>query len=358
MNIGVFHNLYGEFSRGGAETAVEMALRDLRADGHQVFLITTKPRGAKPLAPSVPADLKIYYLDSKFYNLAEISITARLFWHLSNIFSWQKYQKIKKILATEKPDLVITHNLMGLGFLTPPAIRSLKIKQAHFLHDIQLLHPSGLMLWGQEKKIDSLGAKIYQILTRALFASPAKVISPSAWLLELHKQHGFFKDSEYEIRPFVWPKTEPIISRQSARGKNFLFIGQIEEQKGIFLLINAFKKIIAPDCRLTVAIRGGGQKIAAAKKSAADDKRIEFLGPLSYEETEKLKAVSDCLIVPSLCYENSPTTIYGARAAGLPVIAAAIGGIPEIVGPSDTLFRPGDENDLREKMTRFIKKEF
>jgi glycosyltransferase involved in cell wall biosynthesis len=398
MKIVLIHNLYGVYSRGGAETAVEMMAENFKKNGDEVFIITTRPIIHRQEIKTEKAkdENKIYYLPSLFYNLSRIPFPLRIFWHFGQFFSL-KSRRIKKILRVEKPDLIITHNLLGLSFLIPPLIRRLKIKHWHFLHDIQLIHPSGLMLWGQEKKISGLSAKIYRLLTRALFAPPEKIISPSRWLLDLHNQYGFFKNSEKEIQPFAWPEAQtssnldqptmqtapdpnqPATQTASRSGqpvtqtasdqagpaesalikpkqkiKKFLFIGQIEKQKGIFLLIKAFKKISNPDIKLTIAIRGGGASMAAAKEAATGDKRISFIGPLSYEEAEKIKAANDCLIVPSLCYENSPTVIYGARAAGLRVIAANLGGIPEIIGTEDKLFNPGDEEDLQRKIMEMI----
>jgi len=337
MKIALLNNLYFPFSHGGAETIVKMMSEDFKKSGQEVFLITTKPRRT---ATPTPTDLKIYYLNSGFYNLAKLPKILRVGWHLANIFSFKKYWQIKKILQAEKPDLVITHNLMGLGFLSARAIRRLKIKEEHFLHDIQLLHPSGLMVYGQEKKINHLAAKIYQYLLRGLLASPAKVISPSRWLLNLHEQRGFFPNSQKEVRPFVWPPAPIKRSPRNDNLKKLLFVGQIETAKGVFLLIDTFKKVPNPNLRLSLAIRDGGQKIEAAKKTAASDRRIEFLGPLTYEETKKIMLASDFLVVPSLCYENSPTVIYGAQAVALPVIASNLGGIPEIIGPNDKLFEP------------------
>ncbi len=350
MKIGLLHNLYGEYSRGGAETAVKLMADDFRAAGNQVFIITTRPKGDSEKNSDAPAGPKVHYIDSEFYNLNKHSLLYRAGWQIGNIFAFQKARETRKILQSEKPDLVITHNLMGLGFMIPRTLRKLNIRQEHFLHDIQLIHPSGLMIFGKEQKINSLGAKIYQALTRALFASPAKIISPSDWLMEMHKQRGFFKDSDQEVRPFIWPGMETMPESKHGPAKNFLFIGQIEEQKGIFLLIGAFRKIKRPELTLTIAIRGGGASLEKAKIAADGDKRIRFLGPLSYEEAEKIKKESDCLIVPSLCYENSPTTIYGAHAAGLPVIASRLGGIPELMKETDRLFAPGNENDLIEKI--------
>lgn len=353
MKIALIHNLYGRFSHGGAETVVEALAREKRAAGHEVFLITTKPRNAT--GDSGENGMKIYYLNSRFYNLSSLPIFFRFFWQLANISAWHRYRQIKKILKAEKPDVVMTHNLVGIGFTAPVAARRLRIRHEHFLHDIQLLHPSGLMIWGQEKKISRWPAKIYQALTRRLLASPALVISPSAWLLRLHEQHGFFRLSAKEIRPFAFPAAAIPAPRPKDGLTRFLFIGQIEEQKGIFLLLRAFKNMNRKDTRLTIAFRHASEQLAAAEKEAAGDERIKFAGPLSFAAVEEIKKNHDCLIVPSLCYENSPTVITGAHASGLTVIGAALGGIPEMLTPPDQLFRPGDSDDLAAKMKEFIK---
>jgi len=367
MKIGLAHNLYGKYSHGGAETAVSLMAAEFKKAGHEVFLITTKPKKEKAAkktggnesnkseTTNAGTDLKIYYLDSCFYNLAALNIAARFFFQIGNIISLKKYRAVKKILKAEKPELIITHNLMGLGFLMPLAIRKLKIRHEHFLHDIQLLYPSGLMIYGRENILNSLSAKIYQSLTRMLFASPAKVISPSKWLLDLHVEYGFFKKSAIEVRPFKWTENNNLNSEQKRKPaaeklNNFLFVGQIEEQKGILFLIETFKKITDPELKLTIASSTGGKKLNEAKKLSANDQRIKILCPYSYDETKKLMENSDCLIVPSLCYENSPTVIYGAQAAGLKVIASNIGGIPEICTEHDLLFEPGNEQDLIDKM--------
>ena len=364
MNICLAHNLYGKYSHGGAETAVNLMIADFKKSGQEVFLITTRPTPKinstdkenliVTRTGGVEIDLKIYYLNSKFYNLADLNIIARFFWQFCNLISFRKYRAIKNILKKEKPDLVITHNLMGLGFLMPWAIKKLKIRHEHFLHDIQLLHPSGLMIYGHENILNSCGAKIYQNLTRLLLASPAKIISPSKWLLDLHLKKGFFKKSETEVRPFQWKAIKKINnSKSKSKFKRFLFVGQIEKQKGIIFLINTFKKIRTAELSLTIASRNGGQKLNEVRDLIKDDIRIKLLCPLSFTTTQKLIETSDCLIVPSLCYENSPTIIYGAHAAGRPIIASNIGGIPEICQQNDLLFEPGNEADLISKINSF-----
>jgi len=344
MKIALINNLYFPWNRGGAEKVVTDMAKNYQSQGHSVFLITTKPpKDNHPLNTDFP----IYYLSSNFFNLHKLSLISRFFWHLGNIYNFPKAQQIKKILKSEQPDLVVTHNLMGLGWLIPRVIKKLKINHEHFLHDIQLLHPSGLMFYGQEKKINSLSSRIYQMISRNLFSSPDKVTSPSHWLLDQHHHRKFFPKSSLVVAPFLKQKSQKAI-KEINNPQKLLFIGQIENHKGILFLIKAFKKITDPHKTLTIV--GEGQKLITAKKLAGSDQRIKFLGKLPWESAEKIMENSDCLIVPSLCYENYPTVILGAHQHGLPVIATNCGGIPEVIEKNDRLFQPGDENSLINKL--------
>lgn len=345
MKALIINNLFPPYERGGAEKVALKQAEDMAKAGHQVILVSTKPTGSSP--SSNLRGIPIQHLNSRYLSLGGWPLFLRPFWHLANIFSFRKLWQLKKILTSEKPDLVITHNLMGIGFLAPLAFKRLNIKQEHWLHDIQLLHPSGLMIAGREDKVNQLGARLYQALTRHLFISPDKVISPSRWLLEEHLKRGFFLQSQTEVvsRPIVPPlTTEP----KSGPIKKILFVGQLEAHKGADLLIRAFLKIKRPDLSLTIV--GAGRELNQLTKLAAQSDQIKFLGRLPATEVQKIMASSDLLVVPSLCYENSPTVIHEAQALGLRVLAADIGGIPEILTQKDRLFRAGNENDLGTKM--------
>ena len=180
MKICLINNLYKPFNRGGAEKIVETIANGLIKAGHNVFIITTKPSGGKTRI--INFKFQIYYLNSLYFNLNRLPKFLRFFWQIWNLFNFVNYFKIKKILNKEKCQAVITNNLMGLGFLTPLAIRRLKIKQIHIVHDIQLIHPSGLLCFGQENIINGQWSRNYAGLTSKLFASPRAVIFPSRWL--------------------------------------------------------------------------------------------------------------------------------------------------------------------------------
>jgi len=355
MKIAIINNLYYPFNRGGAENVVKEMVKELTSLNHEVFLITTKPRSeSKP----INQETKTYYLNSKYLCLADFSLPIKLIWHLNNIFFCKNTRLIKKILLSEKPDLVLTHNLMGLGFRLPLIIKKLGIRHEHYLHDIQLLHPSGLLIFGKEKIIHCGAAKIYQFFTRHFFGSPDKVISPSNWLLEQHKNNGFFTKSKTEVKPLVEINKQASALTRSTSCKNnfsnnnFLFVGQIEEHKGIIFLINSFKEALATNPFLNLTIIGDGRLLKTAQSLSANSKQINFLGRLDSLAVSAIMKNSDFLIVPSLCYENAPMTIYEAQANNLSVIAANIGGIPEIIRSQDILFIPGDSEDLKDKILK------
>ena len=62
------------------------------------------------------------------------------------------------------------------------------------------------------------------------------------------------------------------------------------------------------------------------------------------------------VVVPSRWYENLPFSVMESLAAGRPVIAAGIGGIPEMVedGVNGMLFPPGDAEALRCRVARML----
>ncbi len=365
MKIGLIHNLSGSDSRGGAEAVVKAQAQELQSQGHDLFMVSTRNKN-KPEEIIPTSEPRSYYLNSDFYNLSRHGLLYRAVWQIGNILSFWKYRRLRKILKTEKPDLIVTHNLMGLGYLTPIAIRRQKARHEHVLHDIQLLHPSGLMLLGQENKVNNPAAKVYQTITRGLIGSPDQIVSPSAWLLKLHQQHKFFPNSATKISPWR-PEKSPqpaakILTNQKAKPvgtlttvsiasspiKKFLFVGQIENHKGVFFLINVFKNLNKPNFLLTII--GNGTQLSSAQEAAAPHKNIRFLGRQAAPAIHEIMSHSDYLIVPSLCYENSPRVIYEAQSLRLPVIAADIGGIPEMLTASDILFRAGDASDLINKL--------
>jgi glycosyltransferase involved in cell wall biosynthesis len=109
--------------------------------------------------------------------------------------------------------------------------------------------------------------------------------------------------------------------------------------------VDALKKINI-DFKLHIA--GDGSKMEELKKRVDGDDRFVIHGKLSSEEVVKIFDGIDLTVVPSLCYENSPTVIYESLAAGVPVLAAKIGGVAELVhdGENGFTFSAANAEDL------------
>jgi len=357
MKICLINNLYKPYDRGGAERVVELMAEYYSRKGDEVFIITTKPHSNKISNFQFPIsnkNIKIFQIPGLYFNLSEIPLILRLFWHVWDMLDAVSCYRVKSILEKEKPDLIITNNLKGIGYLIPGMIRKLGIKHHHYLHDIQLVYPSGLLYFGEEKKLDNPAAGLYQRICVQLLGSPNKVISPTNWLMGIHSERGFFKESELLIQNPSPESDELQIKKYNNRGGEnrfkFLFVGQLEKHKGVDILIQAFSGLKA---KAELLIIGDGSFLPSLKEKAGDEPRIKFLGRKSPEEVEKLMLESDCLIVPSFCYENAPAVIFEACRVGLPVIASRIGGIPELIEKcGGSLFTPSDASELRRLMSR------
>ncbi|PIX61984.1 hypothetical protein COV03_00880 [Candidatus Uhrbacteria bacterium CG10_big_fil_rev_8_21_14_0_10_41_26] len=353
MKIGIVTNLYPPFQRGGAEYVVVRTVEALLDAGHEVFVITGMPKNpVSDLSTYVSTQERVYRFHPRniYFILQDNRYwwPVRLLWHIIDAFCTCGGNEVGRIIQSEKPDIVITHNLKGIGIRIPQFIQKENIPHVHVAHDLQLIYPSGLLLAGEENITFYTKPfyAVYRKVCKWAFGKPDLVIFPSKFLQDAYQKYGFFKDSKIEMIPNPAPKFDLVEKSERSQGSlRLLFVGQLEDHKGIKMLLSAFRKFNI-DSQLIIA--GEGTELPYIKKHIKDDKRITYLGYISVEQLVNCLEIADALVVPSLCYENSPTVIYEALQAGIPVLAADIGGVGELVenGKNGFLFKPGDEKDL------------
>jgi len=356
MKICLINSLYTPYYRGGAEIVVENVAKELIAENHQVVVITI----GRTNGISVEGNLTVYRIKPfnvfSFLDINQRPVWLRVIWHPLDVFNFSSARKIRNILTVQKPDLVMTHNLKGIGYLIPRLIRKMNIKHWHTIHDVQLSRPSGLILFGQEKPFLILD-KIYEKICRRLFGSPEMVISPSNWLMDYYRVRGFFPESKTMIlsNPVVFRKVDKACVGEKTKDYiKLLYVGQLVNHKGIFLLIKACKKLSQKNWRLVIV--GSGDAKEAVEQEIEGDTRFELVGRVEQSRVIEYYRQADLTIVPSLCYENSPSVIYESLVANVPVIAADIGGIGEIVKDdyNGFTFAPGNEKNLMEVLEHFL----
>jgi len=148
---------------------------------------------------------------------------------------------------------------------------------------------------------------------------------------------------------------------REVRGR-VLFAGTIGPRKRPTLLVEAFRKVVslAPEAHLHMAgPPAGDAHLRRMKRKISDHRlqgRISYLGLLGRQAM--LREYSECavLVLPSLV-ETAPVAILEAMAAGRPVVATAVGGVPDLVedGATGFLVAPDDCASLADRILRLLK---
>jgi glycosyltransferase involved in cell wall biosynthesis len=153
----------------------------------------------------------------------------------------------------------------------------------------------------------------------------------------------------------------PRVAKRPARPLTFGYVGQIAQHKGLDLLVQAFRGIPAGRGEARLVIYGDPARAwpgfrRRLERLASGDERILLAGPFAPAEAPQVYASLDMLVVPSIWYENSPNVILEAFACGVPVLAADLGGMAELVSHerNGLLFPAGDAAALAEALRRVL----
>jgi glycosyltransferase involved in cell wall biosynthesis len=108
------------------------------------------------------------------------------------------------------------------------------------------------------------------------------------------------------------------------------YIGGLHEYKGVFDLAAAIERCGAP-----VGLLVAGDGPACARLEARLGDRARFLGSVAYERMPAVYAAMDVCVLPSHT-EGLPRVVLEAQAAGTPMIATRVGGVPEVIADGET----------------------
>jgi glycosyltransferase involved in cell wall biosynthesis len=358
MKIALINNLYAQQKRGGAEIIIERLKQTLEKQGHECFIVSTAPKKIVKENKKTHYNLKKdnntnkdYLISSLYYNLNKLPYLLRLIWHIYKQLETKSLRKVAKILKQENPDLIISHNLIGFSTEIYKLIDKLDIYHIHYLHDTQLLHPTGRIIYKREAIIDTFLARLYQKVQIRHSQYINLVISPSKWLLKLHQDKGFFENTK------TWQKFNPLenINNQNIKSDSkfkftFIYIGQIDDNKGVEIMIKSFLKI-SNNNKLILKIIGNGESLNVLKEKYLKYTNIVFLGRLSYQDSMRELSAANTLILPSLIYENSPTALFDALKLNKDIVATNLGGSSEIVNKYyGRLVSPNNIQSLKKAM--------
>lgn len=279
----------------------------------------------------------------------------RLATGVRTIWNLQAGRSLGRLMHQDRPDVAHFHNLFPA--LSPAVLRTAAgagVPVVMTLHNYRLLCLPGTFLRDGSPCEDCLGHLPWRGVSRRCFRGSAAASGFYATSLGLHRAARTFDSVDRFIAVSEFVRAKHIEAGFSAdritvkpnfawdgpqRGESagyFLFLGRLSEEKGARVVVDACRHTRAP-----VLLAGDGPDRAGLERDAPDG--VEFLGAVAPERARELLAGARALLVPSLCYEGAPRTVIEAFAAGVPVVASAIGGLPDMVADGSTgrLVAPG-----------------
>jgi glycosyltransferase involved in cell wall biosynthesis len=125
-----------------------------------------------------------------------------------------------------------------------------------------------------------------------------------------------------------------------------LFVGRLAAQKGVSLLVDAAARLATPGAQL-VLVGDGPQRSALERqvRRARLQDRVTFAGFVPRRALSGVLGHADVLVLPSR-YEELGSVLLEGMQAGLPIVASAVGGIPEALGDAGVLVPAGNVGAL------------
>lgn len=337
MRILVAHNGYQH--RGGEDAVVEAEIALLRAYGHEV---------------------ELYGLNNDMLN--QMSHTAAA---MSAIWSQRSANAVDRLCRDFSPDVIHVHNTFPL--ISPSlywvAARH-KTPVVQTLHNFRLLCPQAILLRDGKVCEACVGKLPWRAVAHKCYRGSALQSAVSACMLATHRAIGTYRSrvtryialnrfahdkyiagglpaDRLRIKPnFVVSHAKPQWDRRGGG----LYVGRLAKEKGLDVLCAAAQAAGAAH----IEIIGDGPLAALARESFG----ARYLGYRPLAEIMERMGRASFLVLPSVCYENSPRAIVEAFSCGLPVIASRLGSLVDLVedGVTGLLFKSGDAHDLAGKI--------
>lgn len=264
---------------------------------------------------------------------------------LYDIFAGKK--QIRNILRKINPDIV---HFQGMTFLAagcekPNVLTIHGIAEKDAIRDNRR-KVTGLLKWLLLKLTEDYGRnRVPHVILISKYTSkflPENHTIRKTWFIDNPVADSFFE-----------------IERKLQPGRLFC-CSRIRPLKNIIGMIKAFALIKKefPEADLYIAGAADENYLGKCEKEIATNNlndSVHLLGNISIKDVQNELSKANCLIIPSF-QENSPLTIAEAMAAGVPVVASRVGGIPEMIedGKTGFLVDPHDTKSIFEAVSKIL----
>ena len=369
MRILNVSSLYPPHVIGGAELGIQTIAEAIAAAGHDVHVVTLRPKETAGHDPELPGGAVTVHrvpLANVYWPFGSsrerYSRPRKMLWHGIDTANPAMARRVERIVRRVRPDVVLTHNLQGFSTAVMPAIKRAGARLVHVPHDYALLCPQ-TTLWRNGRGCGirnqrCTGCRVLTAPRRRHLSAVDAVVCVSRSLLEFHRLHGLFTDVPATViynalRPEFQIRDRITVGRG---GEDFTlgFLGRVERSKGIETLLEAATRLEADGTKFRLRVAG-----------RADTDYLAFLRrrwPLAnvdypgFVDAAEFLANLDALVFPSEWQEALGNGVFEAYSQGIPVIGSTVGGIPETIedGATGFTFAPGNVVELAARMRRLI----
>lgn len=327
---------------GGVATYNKDLAEALAAKGHQVHVITESPdHNRVDFESGVWVHRRVVNKTAMTDAALELAIPQRI-WN----WSATALQEVAKINAKVPVDVVEAPiwDCEGIAFLLSdefPLVTSL-VTTLHFWlesHPDQKLDPQ----W-----MSNFGDPMIKLESRLMRESDGIRSISAAIRTSIEKAYGFeFSDDRIQVAPLGLEFRPPVERVKQVDGAvRVLFVGRLEERKGIDTLLDAADEILDADPNViieiigdnTLAAPGGGtysETFTAKHKGSPILDRVKFLGKVDDDELNAALERASIFVAPSR-FESFGLVFVEAMRAGLPTVGCRAGGVVEIVKHEET----------------------
>jgi glycosyltransferase involved in cell wall biosynthesis len=154
--------------------------------------------------------------------------------------------------------------------------------------------------------------------------------------------HPFVPDGLYESG---WQAEAPEFL--PASGRFLLYVGQLSAHKGVGVLLGAYRRLPSPPPLVML-----GTPHPSAPDPGSLPAGVTMRTSVPHHSVIAAMVRAACVVVPSVWPDPCPMTVSEAQNCGVPVIASAVGGIPEQLADGQTgwLVPAGDERALADRL--------
>ncbi|MGB8646554.1 MAG: glycosyltransferase family 4 protein [Anaerolineae bacterium] len=343
MNILMLSSSYPKFHGDVTAPFIESIATHIAAQGHCVHILLPEHRDLRraPFEDGIYFHTYRYALRREWTNWgyaeslrADVKVKGNVYGHVPAVFA-SALLALEKLTAREHFDVIHAH------WVLPNAPMAALVAAQRHIPLVISLHGSDVFL---AAKVKPLGAVAHWCLDRA-----AGITACSANLMTGALALGAAEDRlemipyGADIKAFHVDPAEAARVRASLGVQPddllVLAVGRLVYKKGFAFLVQAMREVLltAPHARLVIAGDGDlRQELAQHAASLGLNGNVTFTGSVSHQAIAALYAAADIFVVPSVHDEAGnvdglPNVTLEAMAAGKPVIASRVAGLPQVV---------------------------